>query len=60
MKKHVLGLCLALPVLAAFAGCDNSDTPTAPNGGKKVEMKDVPAEKPTGTSKTGVGQGFAP
>ena len=46
MKKRLLSICLALPVLTLVAGCDNSETPTAPNGGAKVDQKDVPAPKP--------------
>lgn len=41
MKKRLMSLCVALPVLISFAGCDNSETPTAPNGGKKVDTVDV-------------------
>lgn len=41
MKKLVISLCLALPVLISFAGCNTSETPTAPNGGKKVDTVDV-------------------
>lgn len=37
MKKLLISLCLALPVLVSFSGCDSSETPTAPNGGKKVD-----------------------
>ena len=45
MKKCLISLCLALPVLIFFAGCDNSETPTAPNGGKKVDTVDVTPPK---------------
>ncbi len=37
MKKRLISLCLALPVLYSFAGCNTSESPTAPNGGKKVD-----------------------
>ena len=45
MKKRLISLCLALPVLISFAGCNNSETPTAPNGGKKVDTVDVAPPK---------------
>jgi hypothetical protein len=46
MKKRLLMLSLALPLIVPFAGCDNSETATAPNGGKKVDnSKDVAPPK---------------
>jgi len=47
MKKRLLSLCLALPIFVAFAGCNTSETPTAPNGGKAADnSKDVVPPKP--------------
>ena len=47
-------LSLALPLVVPFAGCDNSETATAPNGGKKVDnSKDVAPPKPEGDVKGG-------
>jgi len=47
MKNRLFALCLALPLAACFAGCDNSETATAPNGGKKVDnSKDAPPAPP--------------